>query len=103
MESRYISRKTNETSQYVYTNDIYDLTINNTNGNLAPNLEAKGNDATTVMRQLVEDLACTTLKLESLMNVFNECIKKGMIPEEIASYLSTYVYGTAAEPAKKQR
>ncbi|MCI9434478.1 MAG: hypothetical protein HFI86_04330 [Bacilli bacterium] len=103
MESKYTSKKTNESAQYVYTNDVYDLTINNTNGNLAPNLEAKGNDATTVIRQLVEDLSTTTVKLETLMNVFSECIKNGILPEEVSNYISTYIYETPTESSKKSK
>lgn len=103
MKSKYTSEKTNGTSQYVYTNDVYDLTINNTNGDLAPNLGIKKNDANTVIRQLLEDLSNTTLKLESLMNAFRECVKMGMIPEDVVNYLSTYVYGPLNDESKNVR
>ena len=103
MESKYISKKTNETAQYVYTNDVYDLTINYTNGNLAPNLEAKGNDAATIMRQLVEDLSTATVKLETLMNIFSEGNKNGMFSEEVSNDISTYIYGTPTESSKKSK
>lgn len=100
MKSKYM-RKTNETSQYVYTNDVYDLTISNISGNVDTVIEAKGNDANTVMRQLVEDLSYTTIKLETLMNAFSECIKSGLIPEDAANYLSTYIYETSTKSSKK--
>lgn len=103
MESKYTVKKENGSSQYIYTNDVYDLTINNDNGDVAPNLEAKGNTTDVVMRQLVEDLTCTTIKLESLMNVFGECVKRGVIPEEVANSLATYIYGDSTEPYGKQK
>lgn len=103
MESKYTSKKTNGIAQYVYTNDVYDLTINNNNGDLAPILEGKGNDAATIIRQLIEDLSTTTLKLETLMNVFSECIKNGILPEEVSNYISTYIYETPIESSKKSK
>ncbi len=102
MESKYIVKKDNGTSQYIYTNDIYDLIINNNNGNLAPNLEAKGNTTDVVMRQLIEDLSSTAIKLESLMNVFSECVKNGILPEELINTLSTYIYENPTVSSKKQ-
>lgn len=98
MESRYSKKETNGVLQYMYTNDVYDFTINNDSGHLDANLEAKGNSANTVINQLTSDLADTTLKLETLVDVFSKCARSGMIPEE-----PTYIYGTPAESSKKHR
>ena len=103
MESKYFKRENNGTIQYVYTSDVYDLTINNKGGQLDNNLSAKGNTIDTVINQLTSDLSNTTLKFETLMNVFSECTKGGMIPEELLNNVSAYIYGSQTEPSKKHR
>lgn len=101
MKSIYTSEKLNETSQcYTYKNDIYDLTIiHNSNNKLGSNLNAKGNDKDTVIKQLIADLSFTSLKCEALMNIFDELIQKGIIPKEVqkayavlSEYDSTPIY-----------
>lgn len=99
MESKYYREEINGITRNVYKNEVYDLTILS-NGNV--NMDRRIQEPDTTINQLIEDLARTTLKMQTLMDVFKDCAQRGIIPDEYIDKLSSYVYGMQSEePSKK--
>lgn len=89
MTSKFYSEESNGIVKTIYENSSYNFTVDS-NGNA--NLEQKSQEPSMIIGQLEADLAATTLKVQTLMNVFKGCVEQGVLPTELIDKLSSYIY-----------
>lgn len=100
MQSKYYSEGTDKSKMVGYVNDVYDLSISLSNGQLnRVGLTPKTNDSSAITRQLMTDLTYATLKMQALLEFMNV---SGKIDDETLNYARTIVYGDEAEVAKRR-
>lgn len=93
-----IKYATNRDVISVYENDAYNLTIySDGNAIIARNTD----DSNVVISQLMNDLAKSTVRLETLVNAMNNGVTLGILPAEFVNEL---LEGTKEqiEPSKKR-
>lgn len=100
MYSKYYSEEQNGTVQSLYENDMYDLTISATHGQVSQvKMDAKTEDSNKLVHQLLFDLTDTTVKMEQLVNFMRKC---GKFDEETLNEMNSMIYHGHSESAKKR-
>lgn len=94
MKSIFYKKEENGIAKSVYSNATYDFTVGpiNNSGELDINLARKTQELDVITKQLAEDLAGATIKVQTLMDGLNDLVTRGIIPQEYFEQITQFVY-----------